>query len=90
MRSERPRHEGEVEHLQALGPKGVRRTALPVAVAIARGESALSVAGTQWQANRTLKSLRNAGISEGKGRDRVRISDPLFARYLRELPLPTI
>lgn len=88
MRSERPRHEAEVEHLQALGPKGVRRTALPVAIALARGEAALPVTGTEWQANRTLKALRDAGIAEGKGRDQVKISDPLFARYLRELDLP--
>lgn len=90
MRSERPRHDGEVEHLLALGPKGVRKTALPVAIAIARGEPALPVTGSQWQANRTLKALRDAGISEGKGRDQVRIGDPLFARYLRGLDLPTL
>jgi hypothetical protein len=90
MRSERPRHEGEVEHLRALGPKGVRKTALPVAVAVARGDPALPVAGSQWQANRTLKALRDAGIIEGKGRDRVRISDPLLGRFLRALDLPTL
>ena len=90
MRSERPRHEAEIEHLRALGPKGVRKTALPVAVAVARAEPVAPVAGSQWQANRTLKALRDAGIIEGKGRNEVQVSDPLFGRYLRALDLPAL
>ena len=88
MRGDRSRHEAAIEHLQTLGPKGVRKTALPVAIAIAHGNPALPVSGSQWQANRTLRALRDAGIIEGKGRDQVKIGDPLFARYLRELDLP--
>jgi hypothetical protein len=89
MRSERSRHEGIVEHLQSLPGKGIRRSALPVALAIARDRPTEPVAGSEWQNTRTLKALRDAGITEGKGRDQTVISDPLFARYLRSVDVPT-
>jgi hypothetical protein len=89
MRSERSRHEGIVEHLQSLPGKGIRRSALPVALAIARDRPTEPVAGSEWQNTRTLKALRDAGITEGKGRAQAVISDPLFARYLRSVDVPT-
>jgi hypothetical protein len=88
MRSERKRHETLVEHVQTLGPKAVRRYTLPVAHALASGRAARRGVRRDHETSRVIKALRDAGIVAGYDRDSLRIVDPLFARYLRALPLP--
>lgn len=80
--AERPKHEQMVERIQQGSTPAINRVALRTITTLAIGGKPYAAAKHPSEATRALHTLRDAGFID-RPADSWRITDPLFAEYLR-------